>query len=471
MNLIKSTLAIFAVLLVAFTAIFKSVPLAAVETIVFGCALCPSADWLREYRLGTPTLITSILTGKIIAPLLTKVPELGYFSTDFGNAGGEFAPPVKFGQEVISHLIAAPTAEAFTPGGGLGSNSQNPKDLLTDAKVKIDMAAKVTIKLPVTDAIKYLLSPAFSETLNQGTIALGRYVVGKVVNRIDQRRFSQEMVVTKAANEFSKLNAVRAAMNKLGTLTPRFILGETDWMTPLAEDPVITSGDYFGQRTGDDPYLTVVNVAGFSQAREYPNMATNSGTLGTFTANASTNVITVSAAHGLAIGDRVRVSSATTLPAGLAADTDYFVATVPSTTTLTVSATRSATSVDITDTGTGTHTITKFEGLNALAFERRAIHVAFRHLLDNSELARALGIPETSKKMQSRADTGVPVTWHFWEDATGTNPTGDIFATGVVAFGIAAGREIVDPTTVAGDQAAGSGMDFGAIRLVEAAAA
>ena len=45
-----------------------------------------------------------------------------------------------------------------------------------------------------------------------------------------------------------------------------------------------------------------------------------------------------------------------------------------------------------------------------------------------------------------------------------------MFATGVVAFGIVAGREITDPT-LPGEQTAGSGMDYGAIRLVESEAA
>lgn len=79
--------------------------------------------------------------------------------------------------------------------------------------------------------------------------------------------------------------------------------------------------------------------------------------ISTFTVNAATDVITVGAAHNLVVGDIVQVSSATTLPAGLAATTNYYVKTVPSTTTLTLSATSGGSTIDITDTGTGTHTI------------------------------------------------------------------------------------------------------------------
>jgi len=74
-----------------------------------------------------------------------------------------------------------------------------------------------------------------------------------------------------------------------------------------------------------------------------------------FTA-AVTNLITTGSAHGWSVGDKIRVSSSTTLPAGLSASTDYFVISVPSTTTLKVSVAQGGAEVDITDTGTGTHT-------------------------------------------------------------------------------------------------------------------
>lgn len=72
-----------------------------------------------------------------------------------------------------------------------------------------------------------------------------------------------------------------------------------------------------------------------------------------FTA-ATTDIIT-SAAHGLSNEDLIQVSSATTLPAGLSASTDYYVRDV-TTDTFKVSATMNGEAVNITDTGTGVHT-------------------------------------------------------------------------------------------------------------------
>ena len=79
----------------------------------------------------------------------------------------------------------------------------------------------------------------------------------------------------------------------------------------------------------------------------------------TFTANASTDVITTSADHNLAVNDTVTfTTSASDLPAGLAVDTTYYVKTTPAGTTLTISATEGGSTLDITDTGSGTHTLT-----------------------------------------------------------------------------------------------------------------
>lgn len=82
---------------------------------------------------------------------------------------------------------------------------------------------------------------------------------------------------------------------------------------------------------------------------------------GTFTVNASTNLVTTAAAHGLPVGSMVRVSSGTTLPGGLATATTYFVLTTPAANTMTLSATSGGSVVDIADTGSGTHTLTSYE--------------------------------------------------------------------------------------------------------------
>jgi hypothetical protein len=81
-------------------------------------------------------------------------------------------------------------------------------------------------------------------------------------------------------------------------------------------------------------------------------------TFATTDVNTTSNTITINN-HGLTDGQVVQFSSTTTLPAGLSANTDYYV--VNSTTnTFKVSTTFGGSAVDITSQGTGTHSVTTF---------------------------------------------------------------------------------------------------------------
>jgi microcystin-dependent protein len=92
---------------------------------------------------------------------------------------------------------------------------------------------------------------------------------------------------------------------------------------------------------------------------DYPSLAAillgkygyNAGTA--FTATAATDVLNATS-HGLEDGDKIFLSSSTTLPAGLSPNTLYFVRD-KDTNTFKLSATSGGAAIDITDTGTGTH--------------------------------------------------------------------------------------------------------------------
>jgi len=81
----------------------------------------------------------------------------------------------------------------------------------------------------------------------------------------------------------------------------------------------------------------------------------------TFTADASTDILTTAGLDDLKTGTRVQVSTTTTLPAGLAAATNYYVIRVSISTIKLATSLANAlagTAIDITSAGTGTHTIT-----------------------------------------------------------------------------------------------------------------
>jgi len=76
----------------------------------------------------------------------------------------------------------------------------------------------------------------------------------------------------------------------------------------------------------------------------------------TFTVNAGTDVFTL-AAHGLTVNDAVQVASTGTLPGGMAALTTYYVKTVPTADTFTLSATLGGSTLNVTTSGTGTNSL------------------------------------------------------------------------------------------------------------------
>jgi len=111
----------------------------------------------------------------------------------------------------------------------------------------------------------------------------------------------------------------------------------------------------------------------------------------TFTANFTTDVLTVGNAV-FADGDIVRVSTdADDLPAALSADTDYYVRDVTGL-TLKLAATSGGTAIDMTDAGTGTHYI----GLRETVPFRciAAIKLVFSHLYENREMTTDLQLNE-----------------------------------------------------------------------------
>jgi hypothetical protein len=117
--------------------------------------------------------------------------------------------------------------------------------------------------------------------------------------------------------------------------------------------------------------LKLVDVVGFYRVTSVTTTSAQAttNTLGfgdTFTADASTDVITWSSTtnipSNILLGTRVRLTTTTTLPGGLATATDYYVIRVSDTTCKLATSYANAvagTAINITDAGTGTHTMSR----------------------------------------------------------------------------------------------------------------
>lgn len=116
--------------------------------------------------------------------------------------------------------------------------------------------------------------------------------------------------------------------------------------------------------------VTLVDVVGFYRVTSVTTTTAQAttNTLGqsdTFTADASTDVCTYTSTanfpSNILTGTRVRLTTTTTLPGGLATATDYYVIRVSDSTFKLATSYANAiagTAINITDAGTGTHTVT-----------------------------------------------------------------------------------------------------------------
>lgn len=139
--------------------------------------------------------------------------------------------------------------------------------------------------------------------------------------------------------------------------------------------------------TAQPTVVTLIDVVGFYRVTTVTTATAQAttNTLGqsdTFTADAGTDVCTwtsvVNIPSNVLTGTRVRLTTTTTLPAGLATATDYYVIRVTDTTfklATTFANAVAGTAINITDAGTGTHTVTWLlprytngAGLNAMFF-------------------------------------------------------------------------------------------------------
>ena len=138
-------------------------------------------------------------------------------------------------------------------------------------------------------------------------------------------------------------------------------------------------------------WLVLVDMVGFYRltAVTTTTAQATTNTLGygdTFTADASTDIITMTSTtnipSNILTGTRVRLTTTTTLPAGLALATDYYVIKVTDSTFKLASSYANAvagTAVNITDAGTGTHTMSRLlprytngAGVQAIFFNSNA---------------------------------------------------------------------------------------------------
>jgi hypothetical protein len=229
--------------------------------------------FLVSAMLGTPqarlcvTLTPTEILTDVLDAFKTRVPMLSMFSMDMSDERA------KLNQTVIAHVAGLPTAYAHNAVNGYKANAQNARDLLTDLPISLTAQTDVPIKLLQNDVASDR-SENYLKTIGNAGYVLGKAVADFALGKVLDTNFSQYTVEPIANTSKDTLEKARKAMNTRKAGIPRFGLVNTDFYGALDSDSRITSGDYYGQRSGEDPFGRLVGISGFKEIIEYPDLPT-----------------------------------------------------------------------------------------------------------------------------------------------------------------------------------------------------
>jgi len=396
--------------LIAVTALVASVhgwAPAALTLFVGGHALT-KREWIPR-GVSFITLTPAILLTQTLRKIFVKTPALSFFSHEFT------AERVKLNQSVTGKIRTRPTASTYdADNGGYKAGAQESRDLLVDVPFVMDNHIHVTVKLSHLNALQDSIIKMEEHVEDSASVigaSVGRYVLGKVRSSA----FSHSSVYSEANSDKDALNDIRKDMNLLGVGEPRFGLVNSAVAESIGGDARVTNrADLQSKDVDTSAYSTFRGLSGFDTIQEDPALGDGSSTAIAFTAEADDDVITTASAHGYLANDRVY------LPAlvggtGLTAENYYYVKTVPSPTTLTVSATRGGTVINITADATAGSTIQRRENLTGFFATREAIAIKTALPTDGVEIAQALGIPvPVSAEVITDPDTGLSMIAYKW---------------------------------------------------------
>lgn len=379
------------------------------------------------------TLTPTLFLQQTLAAYRTLFPFIGRMGVDFS------AGPLFLNQTAKAHIRTLPTAAAYDATTGYANGATEARDLLTDLDILIDSHKHVPVKLDHLNAI------ADQKEALEGSIADTAYVLGKsmvdtITAKFKGSNLSYSATYSTANSDLDVIEEITTTLNTNGASPAgRIGLVSSAVAQTLALDSRVASRDYYGQLTGRGGLRRFTGVGGFEAIYEYPGLGANNAAGQTFTA-ATTDLCTATA-HGFATGDRVRVSSGTTLPAGLTADTTYYVIKVSADTFKLASSdanATAATAVNITDTGTGTHTIVGYENVSGIFFESQAIALRAGAPTQSAEIASMLGIPATMG-MDRLSDpiSGFTLALMKWMQPG----TADLYISPTALWGSAVGRQ------------------------------
>lgn len=219
------------------------------------------------------TLAVPLLLSTTLGAFKKKVPLLDMISLDARN------DELKKDQVTYAHIRSLPTAGDYG-ANGFFSNVNDSQDLLVDVPVTLDQFKHVTLNLTY---LKTLSDQKIDMAMEDAAYVLGKTVVDSALTKAAlAANLSYTETVAVASTTKETLGLIRQKMNTNGAGPIRYGLVNSPVATELDSDPLITSGDYYGQRSQAQGYLEWSNLAGFTKIMEYTDLPTTANMTGLF---------------------------------------------------------------------------------------------------------------------------------------------------------------------------------------------
>lgn len=206
----------------------------------------------------------------------TVVPMIRAFSTDFSSKTA-----VK-GDTITAHISGLPSVADYNATTGFVNGAVEAETLLTDVPVVLDQLKHVPVKV---DWLTQLASkkPLYLEAIRNQAYVLGKSVIDAAMAKFTAANITHKVTSAAANTQYETLEAIRTQLNSQSAASAgRFGFINSTVAGYLQQDPIISSGDYFGQRNGGQGFRNWQNIAGFENIWEYPDLPTAESLTGVF---------------------------------------------------------------------------------------------------------------------------------------------------------------------------------------------
>ncbi len=222
-------------------------------------------------QCNVATLSVPEILQDVLEAFKLRTPELfgpEGFGTDFSSQ------TAVLNDKITAHIDLLPVAAAYdpTPGVGFYSGIQDVENLIQDVPVTLSNFTTVPVRVKWLTQLSSKI-PLYKRAVHNIAYALGKKVVDGVLAGI-VGNFSNKIVINPNNVSLDSMEQIRTQMNTQKAMDePRFGLMTSGMAGQLQADDRVKSSLFYGMLNGNRGFRVFQNLAGFSWAKEYPDLS------------------------------------------------------------------------------------------------------------------------------------------------------------------------------------------------------